>query len=50
MTETSYSFLSRPILIAADRPGMALWRDNRFSWIGNAESAIDFPNYRPAAS
>jgi len=40
--DTSY-FLSRQTLIAADRPGMALWREKLFAWmIRNAESAMVF--------
>ena len=40
--ETSY-FLARQTLIAAKRPGMALWREKLFAWmIRNAESAMQF--------
>ena len=36
-------FLSRQTLIAADRPGMALWREHLFAWmLRNAESAMEF--------
>jgi len=42
MMETSF-FLSRQTLLASDRPGMALWREQLFSWMmRNAESAMDF--------
>jgi KUP system potassium uptake protein len=42
MMETSF-FLSRQTLLAASRPGMALWREALFSWmVRNAESAMDF--------
>jgi KUP system potassium uptake protein len=40
--DTSY-FLSRQTLIAAERPGMALWREKLFAWmVRNAESAMAF--------
>jgi KUP system potassium uptake protein len=40
--DTSY-FLSRQTLIAAARPGMALWREKLFAWMmRNAESAMAF--------
>ena len=40
--ETSY-FLGRQTLIAAEQPGMALWREQLFAWmVRNAESAMDF--------
>jgi KUP system potassium uptake protein len=42
MIDTSF-FLSRQTLIAAKRPGMALWREKLFSWmLRNAESAMEF--------
>ncbi len=42
MMDTSF-FLSRQTLLASDRPGMALWREQLFSWMmRNAESAMDF--------
>lgn len=42
MIDTSF-FLSRQTLIAAQRPGMALWREKLFSWmLRNAESAMEF--------
>ncbi|KPF78276.1 potassium transport protein Kup [alpha proteobacterium AAP81b] len=42
MMETSF-FLSRQTLLASDRPGMAIWREQLFSWMmRNAESAMDF--------
>ena len=40
--DTSF-FLSRQTLLAASRPGMAVWREVLFSWMmRNAESAMDF--------
>jgi KUP system potassium uptake protein len=40
--ETSY-FLARQTLIAASRPGMAIWREKLFAWmVRNAESAMEF--------
>ena len=40
--DTSY-FLSRQTLVAASRPGMALWREKLFAWmVRNAESAMVF--------
>lgn len=40
--DTSY-FLSRQTLLAADRPGMTLWREKLFAWmVRNAESAMTF--------
>jgi KUP system potassium uptake protein len=40
--DTSY-FLGRQMLIASDRPGMAIWREKLFAWmVGNAGSAMDF--------
>jgi KUP system potassium uptake protein len=42
MMDTSF-FLARQTLIAAARPGMALWREKLFSWmLRNAESAMEF--------
>jgi KUP system potassium uptake protein len=42
MMETSF-FLARQTLIAAHRPGMALWREKLFAWmLRNAESAMEF--------
>jgi len=42
MMKTSF-FLSRQTLIAAKRPGMALWREKLFSWmLRNAASAMEF--------
>lgn len=42
MMDTSF-FLSRQTLLAASRPGMAVWREVLFSWMmRNAESAMDF--------
>lgn len=42
MMDTSF-FLSRQTLIASDRPGMALWREQLFAWmLRNAESAMEF--------
>jgi KUP system potassium uptake protein len=42
MMETSF-FLARQTLIASARPGMALWREQLFSWmLRNAESAMEF--------
>lgn len=40
--ETSY-FLSRQTVLASNRPGMAIWRENLFSaMVRNAESAMEF--------
>ncbi|WP_184081339.1 potassium transporter Kup [Sphingobium subterraneum] len=40
--DTSY-FLSRQTLIASNRPGMAIWREQLFAWmVRNAESAMEF--------
>ncbi|MES2903900.1 MAG: potassium transporter Kup [Pseudomonadota bacterium] len=42
MMTTSF-FLGRQKLIAAKRPGMALWREQLFSWMTkNSESAMEF--------
>jgi KUP system potassium uptake protein len=42
MMDTSF-FLARQTLIAAARPGMALWREKLFAWmLRNAESAMEF--------
>jgi len=42
MMETSF-FLSRQTLIAARKPGMAVWREHLFFWmLRNAESAMEF--------
>ncbi|MHB9880084.1 potassium transporter Kup [Pacificimonas sp. ICDLI1SI03] len=42
MMTTSF-FLSRQTLIAADRPGMALWREKLFSWmLRNSATAMEF--------
>ena len=42
MMDTSF-FLARQTLIASARPGMAVWRENLFSWmLRNAESAMEF--------
>ncbi|HKX93021.1 MAG TPA: potassium transporter Kup [Sphingomicrobium sp.] len=42
MMDTSF-FLARQTLIAASRPGMALWREKLFAWmLRNAESAMEF--------
>ncbi len=42
MMDTSF-FLARQTLIAAARPGMAIWREKLFSWmLRNAESAMEF--------
>lgn len=42
MLTTSF-FLGRQKLIAAKRPGMALWREQLFSWMSkNSESAMEF--------
>lgn len=42
MMDTSF-FLSRQTLIASERPGMALWREQLFAWmLRNAESAMEF--------
>jgi KUP system potassium uptake protein len=42
MIETSF-FLGRQTLVASERPGMALWREQLFAWmVRNAESAMDF--------
>ena len=44
MMDTSF-FLSRQTLIAADRPGMMLWREKLFAWmLRNAVSAMEFFN------
>jgi KUP system potassium uptake protein len=40
--ETSY-FLSRQTLVASNRPGMAIWREQLFAWmVRNATSAMEF--------
>jgi KUP system potassium uptake protein len=42
MMTTSF-FLGRQKLIAAKRPGMALWREHLFAWMNkNSESAMEF--------
>ena len=42
MMKTSF-FLSRQTLIAAEKPGMAIWREKLFSWmLRNAASAMEF--------
>jgi KUP system potassium uptake protein len=42
MIDTSF-FLSRQTLLAADRPGMAVWREKLFAWMmQNAESPMQF--------
>jgi KUP system potassium uptake protein len=42
MMKTSF-FLSRQTLVAAAKPGMALWRERLFSWMmRNATSAMEF--------
>nr|WP_230481409.1 potassium transporter Kup [Sphingomonas sp. Leaf21] len=42
MMDTSF-FLSRQTLLAAERPGMSVWREKLFSWmLRNAESAMEF--------
>lgn len=42
MMTTSF-FLSRQTLIAADRPGMAIWREKLFSWmLRNSATAMEF--------
>ena len=42
MMDTSF-FLARQTLIAAARPGMAIWREKLFAWmLRNAESAMEF--------
>ncbi|MFN3389246.1 MAG: potassium transporter Kup [Allosphingosinicella sp.] len=42
MMETSF-FLNRQTLLAAAKPGMALWREKLFAWmLRNAESAMEF--------
>jgi KUP system potassium uptake protein len=42
MMKTSF-FLSRQTLIAADKPGMAIWREKLFAWMSrNAASAMEF--------
>ena len=42
MMDTSF-FLSRQTLLAADRPGMMIWREKLFAWmLRNAESAMEF--------
>jgi KUP system potassium uptake protein len=39
---TSY-FLARQTLLAASRPGMAIWREKLFAWmVRNAESAMEY--------
>jgi KUP system potassium uptake protein len=40
--DTSF-FLGRQTLIASDKPGMAIWREQLFAWmVRNAESAMSF--------
>jgi KUP system potassium uptake protein len=42
MMDTSF-FLARQTLLAARKPGMALWREQLFAWmLRNAESAMEF--------
>ena len=42
MMSTSF-FLARQTLVASSRPGMAIWREQLFSWmLRNAESAMSF--------
>jgi KUP system potassium uptake protein len=42
MAETTF-FLGREVLITADRPGMAQWRESIFAWMSrNARSAVTF--------
>ncbi len=42
MMKTSF-FLSRQTLIAAEKPGMAIWREKLFAWmLRNAASAMEF--------
>jgi KUP system potassium uptake protein len=42
MLQTSF-FLSRQTLIAAKKPGMAIWREKLFGWmLRNAASAMEF--------
>jgi len=42
MMDTSF-FLARQTLLAASRPGMAVWREKLFAWmLRNAESAMEF--------
>ncbi len=42
MMTTSF-FLGRQKLIASERPGMAIWREQLFSWMNkNSESAMEF--------
>ena len=42
MMDTSF-FLARQTLLASSRPGMAIWREQLFSWmLRNAESAMEF--------
>lgn len=42
MMQTSF-FLSRQTLIAADKPGMALWREKLFAWmLRNSATAMEF--------
>ncbi|GAA0730978.1 potassium transporter Kup [Sphingomonas japonica] len=42
MMETSF-FLARQTLLAAERPGMMIWREKLFAWmLRNAESAMEF--------
>jgi len=44
MMQTSF-FLSRQTLIAAARPGMAIWREKLFAWmLRNAATAMEFFN------
>ncbi|TPG43127.1 potassium transporter Kup [Sphingomonas koreensis] len=42
MMDTSF-FLARQTLLAADKPGMMIWREKLFAWmLRNAESAMEF--------
>jgi KUP system potassium uptake protein len=42
MMKTSF-FLSRQTLLASDKPGMMLWRENLFAWLlRNSTSAMAF--------
>ena len=42
MIDTSF-FLSRQTLLAAESPGMAVWREKLFAWmLRNAEGAMEF--------
>ena len=42
MMDTSF-FLARQTLLAADRPGMPIWREKLFAWmLANSESAMEF--------